>query len=451
MADETRNILFNFITDVQDIQKGADAVSIGMRDAAESMGLVEKSAKTLKGAAVAAGTEAVKMAAEWALSGISIAADARKAAAELENVFGSSADTLTESIEGLAGHMGLAEHEATALLAATGALTQSMGMSADESARFSEEMFNLAGDLASAAPATGNAADAMEALTNAANGSTKGLAAWGISLKSSEINARALTMSGKELAAELTQEEKALATLALAQEKSVASQGALNEAIAAGNTEYKEATADIADMQVAVGEALTPIKKLALEGFMVLADVLIALEPAIVAVGEVLSMVLEVAKPLFDIIGVLAEILGGALSSAVRTVTKVLEPLGKILSGITGFLNGVASAARSVVSALKSIKIPSFGRGGGSRHSGGDVPGAPGTLVPILAQGGERVVPGGQANSNGAGGAGGGGATVINITVNGAVDKMGTARQIADLLIDYTQAQGAVDIKVTGN
>jgi hypothetical protein len=440
MAGESRQILIEFVADVKDINKGAEAVKQGMGEASGSMDQASKIAGTLKTAAINAGVAAAQMALEWAIAGVDIATTANKVASNFENVFGPAAESLSDEVEDLAGHMGLAEYEAQQLLAETGALAQSMGMSQQEAADYSAEMLRLAGDMAAFNPEAGNAADAMEAMTKAANGSTKGMAEWGVSLKSAEVTNRALADSGKTAAKDLTQEEKALATLNLITEKQAAAQGTLNENIEAGNTEVKEAKADIDDMQVAVGNALMPIKKLALQGFLILADILIALEPAIVAIGELLEALLVIIKPLLSILSTLATILGGEVSKSITRVSELLAPLINLLTKASESFGRFTTKVSNFK--MPSFKLPSF-------HSGGTVPGAPGSLQPIMAQGGEQVsrpgAPGGPA-------AGGGGGTVVNITVNsGLSSSTDVARTIVDMLTDYTQSQGPIDVKVTGN
>ena len=439
MADDVRQILIQFVTDVKDMNKGAEAVKQGMGDAAEGMDVASKAAGFLKTAAINAGIAAGQMALEWAIAGVDMATEANKIAKNFDGVFGPAAASLDDEIVDLAGHMGLTEHEAQQLLATTGALAQSMGMSQQESADYSAEMFKLAGDMAAFNPEAGTAADAMEDLTKAANGSTKGMAAWGVSLKSSEINARALANTGKETTSQLTQEEKALATLQLTQEKTAASQGALNDAMESGSTEVKEAKADIADMQVEVGNALMPIKKLALQGFLILADILIALQPAIEAIGEVLGVLGDAITSLMPLVSAVAKLLGGVLSVAVKTLIAVLQPLLDLIRVVGEALGDLVKDFDNFK--MPNINIPSLPR----FHSGGTVPGVRGQEVPIMAQAGERV-SGGHSS-----GGGGGGGTVVNITVQAGIsDPQAVARKVADMLTEYTAVNGPINVKTRG-
>ena len=444
MADEVRDIQFNFAADVSDMIGATDAVAAGMTKATVGMSAAEQATAALATGAKRAAVSATAMAVDWVSSSIDIAFEANRTAGVLSSVLGESVTDLDHSITVLAGHMGLAEHEAQALLLTAAQLGTSMGMSQAEAAEFANQMFILSGDMAAFNPTVGSAADAMDALTRASNGATKGMLGWNVSLKAGDVDAKALEMTGKSLASELTQADKAMATLALTTDKTAEATGTLDEKMASGATSVRDAKASIADMQKQVGDALMPIKQLTWEGIKVLADVMTELAPVVDAVGVILAMLLEIIKPLLPIITVLAELLGERLTQAVSILMTVLEPLLKLLEKLVTAFMSVASAAKNALSAINpfsggGISMPSF-------HSGGTVPGAKGNLQPVMAQGGETIGRGGSG-----GGGGGGGGTVINITVQAGISSpMDTARTIADLLTEYSQAQGALNIKVSG-
>lgn len=100
----------------------------------------------------------------------------------------------------------------------------------------------------------------------------------------------------------------------------------------------------------------------------------------------------------------------------------------------------IAQAVKSVPGILTNM-IPGGGVVAGvfqkltPFQAGGVVPGPVGAPVPILAHGGERVIP-----------VGAGGGAVFNITVNGAVDPAGTARQIAALLQEEIRRTGPLGL-----
>ena len=411
---------------------------MGLNKATGGMSLASEAMGALKGAAKGAAIEAGAMALEWAAASTEIAVGANRAANTFNETFGPAVESLADSVENLAGHMGLAEYEAQELLTMAGLLGQSMGMGAQESADFAAQMLQLSGDMAAFNPTVGKANDAMDAIIKASNGATRGMISWGISIKAAEVDARALAMTGKEVSGELTQQEKAMATLALITEKTANQQGTLNEKIADGSTGFRDATATIDDMQVTVGNALMPVRKLAVEGIKILAETLKALEPALMSIGELLAALFKVLEPLLPLINFIAQALAGALTIAVKTVTAILEPL---IWAFERLVKWVDRGIRAMGDFLKkanpfsNFKFPSF-------HSGGVVPGAKGSLQPIMAQGGETI------GRPGSGDGGGGGGTTINITVNAGIsDPMDTARAISDLLTQYSQANGPLNIE----
>ncbi len=103
--------------------------------------------------------------------------------------------------------------------------------------------------------------------------------------------------------------------------------------------------------------------------------------------------------------------------------------------------NRIAQAVRNVPGILTNM-IPGGGVVAGvfkkltPFQQGGVVPGPRGVPVPILAHAGERVIP------VGAGGSG----TVINVTVNGALDPVSVGRQVAGILQDEIRRSGPMGL-----
>lgn len=135
----------------------------------------------------------------------------------------------------------------------------------------------------------------------------------------------------------------------------------------------------------------------------------------------------EEFKVLFDFLkDYVAPFLGKVLGAA-------FSALGTILSGIIRTVAGVISGFRTIIEL--GAKVGDFVGGifGGGKASGGPVAG--GTTYLVGEQGPELFTPSaaGYIVPNGKLG-GGGGNTVVNVTVNGAVDPISTARQIANIL-----------------
>jgi hypothetical protein len=157
-------------------------------------------------------------------------------------------------------------------------------------------------------------------------------------------------------------------------------------------------------------------------------------------------------KPLFDafkafasfVAEVLAPVIGEVLGAAFKIVGTLLSGLITGFAKLVGFIDGVITSIRNLINlvqnnaAVKGISNLVNSAFGGFRANGGAVTG--GTPYVVGERGAELFVP----KSNGTiipNGMGGG--TTINLTVNGAIDPEGTARQIVQLL-NRSQARGAL-------
>jgi hypothetical protein len=141
---------------------------------------------------------------------------------------------------------------------------------------------------------------------------------------------------------------------------------------------------------------------------------------------------------------VLAPVIGNVLGGALKIVGTLLSGLITGFSRLIGFIDGTVSAIRNLinlvarnplVSGIGNLISSTFG---GFRANGGSV--NAGTPYVVGERGAELFVPksSGTIIPNGMGGG-----TTINLTVNGAIDPEGTARQIVQLL-NRSQARGAL-------
>jgi hypothetical protein len=160
----------------------------------------------------------------------------------------------------------------------------------------------------------------------------------------------------------------------------------------------------------------------------------------------------ENLKPLFNalkafasfVAEILAPVIGEVLGAALKILGTLLSGLITGFSKLIGFIDGVVSSIRNLINLVKNNPIVS-GIGnlvnsafGGFRANGGFV--TAGTPYVVGERGAELFVPksSGTIIPNGAGGG-----TTINLTVNGAIDPEGTARQIIQVL-NRSQARGAL-------
>lgn len=134
------------------------------------------------------------------------------------------------------------------------------------------------------------------------------------------------------------------------------------------------------------------------------------------------------------VLKVALEAVGGILAGLITGFSKLASFIGDVVDGIKSLIQLVKS--NPLVKGLGSIIDNVFG---GARAAGGPV--SAGTTYLVGEKGPELFTPNtsGAIIPNGAGGSG----TVINLTVNGAIDPEGTARQIIDVLNRATARGGS--------
>lgn len=165
----------------------------------------------------------------------------------------------------------------------------------------------------------------------------------------------------------------------------------------------------------------------------------------------------EKLKPLFKLFKSVAEFvaetlapaLGEILGAAIKVIAKLVSGLVGGFSDLVGFITDVVNGIKSIVSLVKNNPIVKGIGGlidkvfGGGKAAGGPVTG--GTTYLVGEKGPELFTPGSNGtiipNNRLVGKSGGG--SVINITVNGALDAEGTARQIVDVLNRATARGGS--------
>lgn len=164
----------------------------------------------------------------------------------------------------------------------------------------------------------------------------------------------------------------------------------------------------------------------------------------------------ENLKPLFDLFKAVASFvyktlgpaLGEVLGAALKVVGKLVEGLVNGFSGLVGVISDVVDGIKAIINLVKNNPIVQGIGGvisrvfGGGKAAGGPVSSSKSYVVG--EKGPELFVPNtnGMIVPNNALGSSGGG-TVINLTVNGALDAEGTARTIVNLL-NRSNARGTL-------
>ena len=187
-----------------------------------------------------------------------------KAAGDLEQsiggtaaVFGSASGSVDEFAKSAADVVGLSENAARSLTSRLGASLKGAGLSAEEAAKQSIFLTKTGADLA--ATLGGNTNDAVSALGSALRGEFDPLERFGIALKASEINAKAVSMGLAESESSVSAYAKGQATLALVTERSAFAQGQFAKEADTAQGQQQRAAAAMEDTSAALGKSLLPI------------------------------------------------------------------------------------------------------------------------------------------------------------------------------------------------
>lgn len=234
----------------------------------------------------------------------------------VETVYGRASGKMVAESEKAAQAIGLSKNAYLELSAVTGAFLQNYGMSADQASGKTVELTERAADLA--ATFGGSVKDAMNAIQAALRGETDPIERYGVALNAAKIEARALAMTGKEVAASLTDQEKVAARLDLIFAQTAKTQGQFaRESDTAANKAERQA-ASMENMQAKLGEKLLPAQLLWLDAQVKTVDFIVsdvipridnlieryqALEGAILAAVDAAAKPLGVGLPGGDLLG----------------------------------------------------------------------------------------------------------------------------------------------------
>lgn len=136
---------------------------------------------------------------------------------KFRTVFGGASASVQEFVNTFAAAAGLTQEEGKAILATTGSIAQGMGFAQEASAAFSQQVVALAGDLGSFNNVP--TAEVARSIQAALTGERESLKRLGVVILETDVQQRALTITGKESVDQLTQQDKATATLELITQK----------------------------------------------------------------------------------------------------------------------------------------------------------------------------------------------------------------------------------------
>ena len=186
-----------------------------------------------------------------------LAAGIEETASKFRTVFGPEATaTVSKFLDTFANKAGLTKTQAQALVATTGAIAQGLGFTQKASGEAAIAITKLAGDLSSFNNIPTE--ETLMAINSALTGEREQLKRLGIVILEADVQKKALTLSGKALAATLTTEDKAMASLALIAEKAGVAVGDLDRTSGSAANRAKNLGAQFREIRDALATALMP-------------------------------------------------------------------------------------------------------------------------------------------------------------------------------------------------
>lgn len=430
-----------------------------------------------------AGLDRASVAAGGVLAGVGLlateafnsASALQQAGGAVESVFGANAAAVKAYAADAADAVGLANSDYSNLAALLGAQLNGMGVAADQLVPKSNDLIKMGADLA--ATFGGTTQDAVNALSSALKGETDPIERYGISIKQADVNARLAQMGLSGLEGQAAKTAQAQAVMALITDQGAAANGAFAREADTAAGQQQRMAAQAENAKAALGEALLPIvakgsemlASLALTvsenstAFTIIAGVIAGVAAAILLVNGGIKayraavVVATAMQWLWNVamsanpIGLIILAVAGLIGLGVLLYNK-FKPFRDLIDTVVGFFKKAWEWAQKLLSGgIVGVVSKIFGApgGGGGRPGGGggDAP-RPGLGTSPTLRG---AAPAPLRGASAGGGLGGGSSsavaastptTVVHITVQGAIDPLGTARTIRDLLDNLDTTTG---------
>src|SRR5690606_31749087 len=226
--------------------------------------------------------------------------------------FGGASETSDRSAQASARSMGLSERAFREAVVPMGAMLQNLGYSEQEAADSSVMLSQRAADMASVFNT--DVSQALDAINAALRGEYDPLERFGVSIKESTVQAKALEMGLADTAGELDENAKAQARYALIMEQTNGIAG--DFAATSDETANKQriAAAEAENMAAKFGQNLQPVMDKLLEVGSRLLEWFNNLSPGMQEIIVYGGLFLAVLGPLVSVVGTLSTVIGFLIS-----------------------------------------------------------------------------------------------------------------------------------------
>ena len=462
-----RQIVVDIVGDSTKFQKATqEATQSGGKFGGLIQGVAMGAGLGVFNAAMDAGRAAIG----WFGDSLTKGSDQIEALGKMTVIFGDQAGAIEKWAGTAATSMGMSKTAALGAVGTFGNLFTAMKLAPGPSQEMSQNLVQLAGDLASFNNL--DPTEVLEKLRAGVTGESEPLKTLGININEATLKTKAMELGLYDGKGALDAGAKAQAAYALMLEQSSAAQGDFARTSDGAANKGRIMDAKMENLQATIGKKLQPVFLAVLDAGMKFVDILLnivdAVSPVISQIGEKLTpvfvnvgrvvkndiapvltsiakvvlpvlygafkvaasiigtevgIIVNVIKGIFTAVGWVVDHLRGpisVISNLFRGVASVVKSVFGGVSGIVkGAINSVIRVINAIIRGINSIQVHihvgpvgydfwglRIGQLGYIMHSGGIVPGTPGSDVPTILQAGERVIPRSQA---------GGGNVTINI------------------------------------
>ena len=266
-------------------------------------------------------------------------------------VFEDASGAVNDFTKNSADLVGMSENAARTITSRLGASLKGFGMSTEEAAAQAINLTKTGADLA--ATLGGKTDDAVAALGSALRGEYDPLERFGIALKASEVNAKAVSMGLASSESNVTAYAKGQATLALITERSAFAQGQFAREADTAQGQAQRAAAKTADASAKLGESLLPIYTKIQQGIGFVADAFTTLPDSVQTGLIALGGVAFVAKPVADVVGL--------MNTAVRALPDLLNKAATKAYDMAGAIDTAGAKAKSGAGNFAKIGLAAAG------------------------------------------------------------------------------------------
>lgn len=289
-------------------------------------------------------------------SAIDAASELEQAVGGTQAVFGAAAGTVDRFSESAADMVGLSESAARTLTSQLGASLKGFGLDAQEAADKSVQLTEIGADLA--ATMGGTTEDAVSALGAAFRGEFDPLERFGIALKQSDINAKAVGMGLARTESDVSAYARGQAALALVTERAAFAQGqfARESDTAAGSTQI--AKAKLEDAQAAIGQGLIPIVARAAEVVSTLVTGFTSLPAPVQGAVVGLGALAAAGAGGIVVISKMADLFSGPLGAAMSAARSALDSVALGVANMATKMGASEEKALSLATSITGIGGP---------------------------------------------------------------------------------------------